>query len=169
MGSLMFPKVCFCYTVYSFAFTFISVTLSFHRIKFFKYLSILAEQIKADTPLSDFESNNKKTWFVNTRSDANLRHSRFNVLSLREVWESEGCVTVTQLAGWDPNLTHSFFLSAVMSVHLNYSRSTNPPHRSLVRSRWLCEVSPSVPQKTHKEAGPVGWSFRGESKWGNKG
>lgn len=24
---------------------------------------------------------------------------KINVLSLREVWESEGCVTVTQLAG----------------------------------------------------------------------
>lgn len=109
-----------------------------------------------------------------------LRHFRFNVLSPREplqrtkvkvVWLPFICHTAGRLRPkFDSQLVFShqlhhimvlcFTLMAVMSVQLIYSRSTNPPRRSLVHSQWRCEVSPSAPQKTHKEAGPVDWSFR---------
>lgn len=97
-----------------------------------------------------------------------LLHSRFTVLfpcvliKMKVVWlcfilhTAGRPVSDAQLF----SLTLGLILMAVTSPQLIYFRGTSPPRQSLVRSRWRCEVSPSAPQKTHKEAGPSDWSFR---------
>lgn len=49
--------------------------------------------------------------------------------------------------------------SLILDVFI-YCRRINPPRRSLAYSRWRCEVSPSIPWRTHKEEGPAGWSCK---------